>query len=557
MGPAPDASATGGRTGGGLGSGGSMQPGSGGAGAGSFDAGLDGRVDVGRDGGQAGDADAKLVDATPRLDATTDLDGASSADAAIEDGPTLQDDAADAAQPSASPDGDGNDTSMPIDTSPGLLGAPLIVAPTANEFGLSVVMAAGDPGALRVRVRTEGAAAWGAPRTPTVLGADLAEWQITGLSASTRYDYQVSLLVGADDVDGGLDTGGLDAGDVDGGADGGGPGLGELPLYQGSAVTQRPAGQSFTFAIITDSHIGANLDFTNQGDPATLEAVSAEVATASPDFLFNLGDMLDFHEYGFNGPPPSGAVTRQAYLNYRMLLGDTLGQAAHFPVVGNWDGENGDFTADEVAWSQEQRMLYVPAPGPTTYPESGSPREDYYAFTWGDDLFVVLNVMSYTKTSHLLGADPGLPDDWTLGDEQLAWFESTLAHATSKWRFVLIHHAVGGAAGDPANSAYGRGGGQAAYVGEQAKIHQLMQQYGVQIFFYGHDHVFTDMKVDGIHYTLPGSSGAIWMFSPSETGYAQQWQKSGWARVTVAPSTVHVELIALGGELLYDYTLPE
>ncbi len=154
-----------------------------------------------------------------------------------------------------------------------------------------------------------------------------------------------------------------------------------------------------------------------------------------------------------------------------------------------------------------QRLLYAPGPGPTPIPKGGSANGDYYAFTWGDALFVVLNVMTYTPTCHLLGNGPGLPDDWTLGAAQLAWLDQTLAHATSKWRFLFIHHTVGGAAGNADDTAYGRGGGQAAYVGEQATIHAMMLQYGVQIFFYAHDHVFTDMVVDGIHYTAAGERG--------------------------------------------------
>ena len=164
--------------------------------------------------------------------------------------------------------------------------------------------------------------------------------------------------------------------------------------------------------------------------------------------------------------------------------------------------------------------------------------------------------MSYTPTAHLLSMDPGLPDSWTLGQAQLDWLSNTLANATSKWRFLLIHHPVGGNGGDEYESAYGRGGGRAAYVGEQATIHQLMLQHGVQIFFYGHDHVFTDMSVDGIHYSLPGNAGAIWTFSESTTGYSQYWPASGWAKVTVGPERVDVQFIEMGGELLYEYSLP-
>jgi 3',5'-cyclic AMP phosphodiesterase CpdA len=329
--------------------------------------------------------------------------------------------------------------------------------------------------------------------------------------------------------------------------------MGETALYVGSVVTQRPAGERFTFALVSDTHIGADLAYSNQGDEATLAAVGNAIASASPDFFVNLGDMLDYHEYGFNAPPPASGIARQAYVNYRSTLGDLAGKASHYPVIGGWDSESGCNTAEEIDRSRSQRLLYLPAPRAETYPEGGSPFEDYYAFTWGDALFVVLNVFTYTPTCHLLSLDPGLPDDWTLGQTQLDWLRQTLANARSKWKILLIHHPVGGNAGDDADSAYGRGGGRAAHVGEQEIVHQMMRDYGVQIFFYGHDHVFTDMVVDGIHYSLPGSAGAIWMFTGDETGYDTFWPDSGWARVDVTPEDVHVQFLPLAGPPLFDY----
>lgn len=409
-----------------------------------------------------------------------------------------------------------------------LLGAPLSFGPTPESFGLNVVLTSGDPSALRVRVRAEGEASFGDSLAPMVRAADVAEWKLEGLRAGTRYEYELVAQTPGD----------------------------ELSLYRGSAVTARAPGAEFQFALLSDSHIGAHLEFVNQGDPSVLSAVSAQIAAASPDFVVNLGDMLDFHEFGFNAPPPDSSITRLAYLNYRSLLGIALGSAAHFPTIGNWEGENGDYTAEEIERSRSQRLLYMPSAEPQTYPQGGSNKGDYYAFTWGDALFIVLNVMSYTPTPHLLSSTAAA-DDWTLGKAQLDWLASTLQNATSKWRFLLIHHAVGGAAPDAANAAYGRGGGNAARVGEQAIVHQLMLDYGVQIFFYGHDHVFTDMVVDGVHYTMPGSSGAIWMFGEEETGYKQYWAESGWARVDVSPTRTSVRFINLAGSVIYDYALTQ
>jgi hypothetical protein len=392
---------------------------------------------------------------------------------------------------------------------------------------VSVVLSVGDPSTLGLRIRQDGADAWGDSLVPAARAVDLAEWHVDGLAAGTLYDYEV--VAPSDD--------------------------GEQTLHQGTVTTARPSGSSFSFALVTDTHIGADLSYTNQGDPTVLANTSAALGAIAPDFVVNLGDMLDFHEYGFNTPPPDGSITRAAYLNYRAAYGDPLGNIPHYAVIGGWDSESGCNTADEIDRSRTQRLLYLPGPTPDTYPEGGSPFEDYYAFTWGDALFVTLNVYTYTPTCHLLDTYPGLPDDWTLGDAQMAWLRTTLENTTAKWRFLMIHHPVGGNGGDDVDSAYGRGGGRAAYVGEQAVVHELMQEYGVQTFFYGHDHVFTDMVVDNIHYALPGSAGAIWFFTSDETGYTTYWSDSGWARVDVTPDNVHVQFLDLTGDLLYDYTL--
>jgi hypothetical protein len=432
---------------------------------------------------------------------------------------------------------------VPVDGGAGLLqllGGPLVFAPTSQGFGLNVVLLAGEPQAVRAHVRKSGTRTWTELGQPSTRASDVAEWLVGGLDAGQQYDYEILDSRGQD-----ADTGRVFA--------------------TGTVVTKRAAGSSFVFDLLTDSHIPAcdtvpaGIDLCGSddlsSDETTLLEVSADIQKDQPDFVIHMGDMLDFHRFGFNEPPPDSLWSRLAYLNYRRLMVDTLGVAAHFPTLGNWEGENGCNTVDEIQRSSSQRLLYVPGPSPQTYAEGGSPNQDYYAFTWGDALFVVLNVMTYTPTCHLLNGAEDVADDWTLGTTQRAWLESVLAGATSKWRFTFIHHTVGGNAGDAANSAYGRGGGRAAHVGEQAAIHEMLLKYGVQIFFYGHDHVFTDMVVDGIHYTLPGSAGAPWKFDTSITGYTDYWPDSGHGRVTVGPTQVQVDFVAAGGSLLWSYSL--
>jgi 3',5'-cyclic AMP phosphodiesterase CpdA len=441
------------------------------------------------------------------------------------------------------PDGGGSDGGGADASGFELLGAPLIFTPTARGFGLNVVLRKGSPSALRARAHDETltTTTWIDLGPATTPAADIAQWVASGLQPGRRYTYQICV-----------------------GGDFSAEFTCDALLYTGSAATKAPPGTAFTFAAMADTHIEPR-DPVPPGDTVgndqfssmelTLRDVAADITAADPDFIVNMGDLLDYHLFGFNAPPPDAKWSRLGYLNYRRMMGASLARAAHFPVIGNWDGENGCNSEEEIQRSLTQRLLYAPAPPPGTYPEGGSPNQDYYAFTWGDALFVVLNVMTYTPTCHLLGIDPGLPDDWTLGAAQLAWLEQTLANATSKWRFTFIHHTVGGKAGNDIDSAYGRGGGQAAGIGEQALVHEMLRRHGVQIFFYAHDHVFTDMVVDGIHYTLPGSAGAPWKFTTAETGYTSYWPDSGFGRVRVDPASVTVDFVALGGSVISSYTL--
>ena len=87
-------------------------------------------------------------------------------------------------------------------------------------------------------------------------------------------------------------------------------------------------------------------------------------------------------------------------------------------------------------------------------------------------------------------------------------------------------------------------------------MHDLMMRHGVQIFFYGHDHVFTDMVVDGIHYTLPGSAGAPWKFTESETGYTNVLARFRIRSRHRRSDRVQVDFVAMGGGVIASYSLP-
>ena len=314
-----------------------------------------------------------------------------------------------------------------------------------------------------------------------------------------------------------------------------------------SFKTQTLQQGSFSFAMLSDSHITPS----HQERMEILSKTSAAILNRRPEFLLMLGDNIStFTSHG--GPMTDVRYGPYLYRLLRQGLGDLPSSIPVFTVNGNWEGENGWHPSKEKGWARTARKAFFPNPGPATYPQGGSQDEDYYGFTWGDALFLVLNVTGYTPTSHVINTKAGKPDDWTLGEKQKAWLKAQLADSKSRWKFLFIHHTVGGNAGDDVNSRYGRGGGRAAKTGEQALIHSWMRQYGVQALFYGHDHVFTDITADGIHYVCVGSAGAPWKFGAEETGYERFWAPSGYTWVDVSEESLKVSFIgtseAVAGE---------
>ena len=83
--------------------------------------------------------------------------------------------------------------------------------------------------------------------------------------------------------------------------------------------------------------------------------------------------------------------------------------------------------------------------------------EDYYAWEWGDALFVVIDpywsspvaVDTVFGQSGDAGNGARTTNKWevTHGDDQYFWLKRTLEESRAKWKFVFAHHLLGGGRG--------------------------------------------------------------------------------------------------------------
>lgn len=348
-------------------------------------------------------------------------------------------------------------------------------------------------------------------------------------------------------------------------------------------VTQRAPRSTFTFDIQGDSHPER---LGRQFDPDLYTRTLRSVAADQPDFYICIGD-----DFGVETLRTLNADTvTERYTLQRPFLGIVGHSAPIFHVNGNHEQAsqyNLDGTPNNVSvWAQLARNRYFAMPAPDNFYAGDTQRveyigllRDYYAWTWGDALFVVIDPYWHSPVAvdTVLGGGAKQRDMWsiTLGDAQYQWFQQTLERSTARYKFVFTHHVLGTGRGGIELSDEYEWGGRArngAYQFNQMRpgwelpIHPLMVKHGVNIYFQGHDHIFVKQERDGIVYqTLPEPAHPFYTLE-NEDAYksGNKFSNSGHLRVSVSPDQVQVDYVRLylpkdetngrkSGEVAYSY----
>lgn len=382
------------------------------------------------------------------------------------------------------------------------------------------------------------------------------------------------------------------------------------PKHHGTFRSQKTTGQPFSFCVVADPHWGRTERVPPDGPRywSGEQCLRAILADGPFDFMVDLGD----------SPYPvashSATDALRHYLRYRDIMASVTRVMPVYLVLGNHEQEGGFFQKGvrklnpnlprnglrprqhHQKWCTRARLLCIPNPRGDTYPQGGegapgydslddwlgeegpwnegTPRshlQNFYAWTWSDALFVVLDPHRAT----LVGSTtrPNSPSQWTLGATQLQWLRDVLARSNATWKFVLCHHQVGGAPVNFGGHSIQEGGAQPAYARgsaveaerpgtEQVLIHNLMRQHGVQFFVYGHDHVFCHSIKSGIHYLCCGrptflnpwwdQAGMLASYgSILEQGRDKPWIQAlrhvlGYTKFTVTPRNVTMQWIRTG-----------
>jgi predicted phosphodiesterase len=204
----------------------------------------------------------------------------------------------------------------------------------------------------------------------------------------------------------------------------------------------------FTFAIIGDNR---------SGDRVYKKVVRA-MMNRKPLFVMNTGDII---------PHPGN---RDQWQHFRDLSTDI--DVPYFLAPGNHDID------DEKSLAVWKDVVDLPG------------REDYYSFTVGQSLFVVLN-----------SCEPG--HDRKIEGHQLAWLKRILGLKKYEHKFVFLHHPLFLWSG-----ATHKGKSLDMYPKLRDNLHKLFVRSGVSVVFMGHEHTYNRRQVGGVEYIVTGGAGA-------------------------------------------------
>lgn len=250
-----------------------------------------------------------------------------------------------------------------------------------------------------------------------------------------------------------------------------------LIMIAGAACDSASGKDSFTFAVVSDSHTGGTTKTGTNVYARIIEMLNEK----QPDLLVHCGDWIIGPTYDKGG----AVSTRDTFLTYTAMLDSTI---AFYPALGNHEG---DYEGYEYSRS--------------VFPVFGD--DGYYSFDHRSAHFFVVENNSDASDSTLRGYRDCKPNGGlnTPGSPQRTWLDSDLAARGDGivWTFGFGHR--------PYYGAEGYAGRKNVFEGRRGadSVCRIMEDAGVDIFFAGDQHCYTR--------TTPIRDGQAWTETDSST----------------------------------------
>lgn len=234
-----------------------------------------------------------------------------------------------------------------------------------------------------------------------------------------------------------------------------------------------------------------------RSQPQEHQAVVDVIVDMQPDFVLHTGDLIA------HGSSP------EEWRTFFAIEQELMARAPLFPVLGNHEGMAALYFD----------LFHLPG------------NERWYSFDYGPVHFVALQADNIADLS---------PEG-----EQMRWLRADLEATDRPWKLAFFHV--------PPYSSLQREGDDERV---RLVLATLLEEYGVQLVFNGHDHSYQRLEVDGITYVVTGGGGAplypLGTLHPALVAYAVDYHA---VRVSVDGSRLTAVAVSAEGEELDRFTL--
>lgn len=129
-------------------------------------------------------------------------------------------------------------------------------------------------------------------------------------------------------------------------------------------------------------------------------------------------------------------------------------------------------------------------------------------------------------------------------DAQLQWLRDGLAASHAEWKFVVGHHAI-----------YSNGTEHGNTPELIRDVKPLLEQYGVQAYFNGHDHDLQHIVVNGVNYITSGAGSRTRPTGTSPDTRFSLGETSGFLSAVLTANKLKAEFIDYTGKTVYSFTV--
>ena len=287
------------------------------------------------------------------------------------------------------------------------------------------------------------------------------------------------------------------------------------------AVVRLPSAQADTSGV--DFFVLGDWSHTRSGQRRVAGAMETTASGTPPRFVISTGD--NFYPSGVtSSTDPLWAEAFENIYNARSL------RCPWYVILGNHDHRGN--TNAQVAYANSSSQWFMPSP--------------YYHRREAVDGSVFAEFV-FLDTDPIVGHRSTFWHRWinpAPADKQIAWLETVLRDSTATWKIVVGHHPICS------------GGPHGPSAGLVERVKPLLEKYGVQAYFNGHEHNLQYHADSGVHYLSSGAGSDVRQLKDASKARFSA-TSLGFLRGRLTPSSLTVDFINDDARILHTASIDQ